>query len=283
MITIAIPFYNAEKYFELAIKSVLNQTYSDWKLILVDDGSTDNSIKIAKKYENLDKRIKVYSDGKNKNLAYRLNEIAKLADTKYLARMDADDIMHPQRIEKQLYILETYPEIDVLGTNAFSIDENNVILGMRVKSNLNNPELLNTKSFIHPSIMAKTEWFRSNPYDTEVIRAQDYELWQRTASNSNFKVYTEPLLFYREFGVNYYKKYFKGISSVFYVANKHKTFKGYLIAFTYLLKAVLYFIFNKIKLEHKLIENRNVELQSELLNKSSLVLKNIIYNERKTL
>src|SRR5690606_21713898 len=110
MVTIAIPFYNGEKYLELAIQSALAQTYTGWKLILLDDGSTDNSLAIANEYKKKDARIKVYSDGQNKNLGYRLNQIPELVDTKYLARMDADDIMHPKRIETQLRILEENPE-----------------------------------------------------------------------------------------------------------------------------------------------------------------------------
>src|SRR5690554_2768735 len=218
MITIGIPFYNDEKYLELAIKSVIKQTCIGFNLILIDDGSSDRSLEIAKKYESLDHRIKVYSDGLNKKLAARLNEIANLAQTKYLARMDADDIMHPERIEKQLKILEQNPEIDVLGSNAYSIDDNDNIQGIRMKIDNNEFKLLDCKSFIHPSIIAKTTWFRANPYDEKMVKAQDYELWQRTLSKSVFKVYTEPLLFYREFGGNYYKKYFSGVSSMFYVA-----------------------------------------------------------------
>ncbi len=122
-VTIAIPFYNAEAYFEMAILSVLSQTFVDFTLLLIDDGSTDSSLKIAEKYLS-DKRVKIISDGKNINLGNRLNSIPAMTETTFLARMDADDIMHPQRIEKQINILKNNPEIDVLGTNAYSIDEN---------------------------------------------------------------------------------------------------------------------------------------------------------------
>ena len=123
MVTIGLPFYNAEKYLALAIESVLQQTYTDWELLLLDDGSTDNSLSIAQSYAQKDSRIKVISDGKNKNLATRLNELPSLAQGLYLARMDADDMMHPARIERQLAVLETHPEIDVLGTNAYIIND----------------------------------------------------------------------------------------------------------------------------------------------------------------
>ena len=121
MVTIGLPFYNAEKYLALAIESVLQQTYTNWELLLLDDGSTDNSLSIAQSYAQKDSRIKVISDGKNKNLATRLNELPSLAQGLYLARMDADDIMHSARIERQLSVLKAHPEIDVLGTNAYII------------------------------------------------------------------------------------------------------------------------------------------------------------------
>lgn len=275
MLTIGIPFYNSEKFLSKAIQSVLKQSYTNWTLILLDDGSTDNSLNIAKEFAEKDSRIKVLSDGQNKHLAYRLNEIAKLCQTKYLARMDADDIMHPERLEKQLKILEQNPEIDVLGSNAYSIDDNDNIQGIRMKIDNDEFKLLDCKSFIHPSIIAKTTWFRANPYDEKMVKAQDYELWQRTLSKSVFKVYTEPLLFYREFGSNYYKKYFSGFSSKKYVATKLKSKKLYLESYKHLAKGLLFYCLNLIGKENYLIQNRYVVLNEDdklkainILNKS---------------
>jgi len=106
MISIGISIYNAEKYLVDAINSVLEQTYENWELVLVDDGSTDNSLKIAQEFAIKDNRIRVISDGLNKKLPARLNQIINEAKYDYIARMDADDVMHPQRLEKQLQFLE---------------------------------------------------------------------------------------------------------------------------------------------------------------------------------
>ena len=152
MVTIGLPFYNAEKYLALAIESVQAQTYTDWELLLLDDGSTDNSLSIAQSYAQKDSRIKVISDGKNKNLATRLNELPSLAQGLYLARMDADDMMHPARIERQLAVLETHPEIDVLGTNAYIINDENAVTGMRYPITPKNT-LTRVRGFIHPTII----------------------------------------------------------------------------------------------------------------------------------
>lgn len=256
LITICIPFFNAEKYLDIAIQSVFNQTFHDWKLLMIDDGSTDKSLDIAMKYQK-DSRVTIISDGKNMNLVFRLNQLPNLVNTKYLARMDADDIMIPEKIEKQLKILESHPEIDVLGTNAYSIDENNLVQGIRFKFKQEN-QLRKVLSFIHPTIIAKTEWFKKNQYDNKAIRIEDAELWLRTSSKYNFQILDEPLFFYREIGNDYYKKYFKGFVSVLYVMKKYNYKIEYLIfGIKYILTGLVYYLYSILGKENVLVSNRN--------------------------
>lgn len=256
IITIAIPFFNAEKFLPEAIESVINQTYVDFKLLLVNDGSSDSSLEIANHYQKIDDRIQVYSDGENKNLGFRLNQIPYLVNTKYLVRMDADDIMHPQKIEKQLDILLKNPDIDVLGTNAYSINEANFVVGIRLDPN--NTELISVDTFIHPTIMAETKWFINNPYDVLAERIEDLELWYRKCSTSNFKTMPEPLFFYREFGDKYYKKYFKGNKPMLYILRKHKfSYKLMKISLRYYLAGLYYYVNSILGTEGKLILKRN--------------------------
>ncbi|MFK8302486.1 glycosyltransferase family 2 protein [Capnocytophaga stomatis] len=265
MVTIAIPFYNAEQFLSLAIDSVIAQTYSDWQLLLIDDGSKDNSLEIAKKYAQEDNRIKVFSDGENKNLGFRLNQIPSLVNTKYLARMDADDIMHPKRIEKQIQILEQYTDIDVLGTNAYTIDKDNNVIGLRNKV-VNPEQLRQVKGFIHPTIMAKTEWFINNPYDINAVRMEDAELWHRTSDKYKFAMLSEPLFFYREIGNNYYKKYFLASTSKQYILKKYPNdffWKKYFISAT--IKGIIYKIFNTLGLEQILVNRRNEVLYKKTM------------------
>ena len=218
MISIGISIYNAEKYLVDAINSVLEQTYENWELVLIDDGSKDKSLEIAKGFAQKDNRIKVFSDSKNKGLGARLNELAALSNGEYIARMDADDIMHPKRLETQLQILKDNPNIDVLGTNAYVIDENDLVFGMRYRQQSG---LIKVEHFIHPTIMGKKQWFLDNPYDEKAIRIEDAELWYRTKQFSNFMMTNEPLLFYREFGNNYYKKYFQANGSAMHILDKY--------------------------------------------------------------
>lgn len=205
-VTIGIAFRNPGKYFDLALKSVFSQTFSDWELILVDDGSTDNSLALARSIK--DPRVRVYSDGLTKRLNARLNELASLARAPYFFRMDADDIMHPERLERQYAELVRRRSDTVVGSGAYSIDAYSNIAGMR-----RTPGKLSgfaaSSSFIHPSVAAATEWFRRNPYSESIVfhRCQDAELWCRTASHSNFVNLPDALLYYREAGVFSYENY----------------------------------------------------------------------------
>ncbi|MFI0429071.1 glycosyltransferase family 2 protein [Mariniflexile sp. HMF6888] len=200
-ITIGLPFYNAENYLELAIKSVFAQTYQDWELILMDDGSTDRSLEIAKSIN--DPRVSVYSDGKNKKLAARLNEIVRLAKYDYLARMDADDLMSTKRIETQMNILKNNPEIDLVSTGTISITNDLTYLGGRYVQ-LNeisfNDLLYKRATPLHASIVSRTDWFKRNKYDESLKIAQDYDLWLRSCKKNDFniKFITDLLYYYRE-------------------------------------------------------------------------------------
>jgi len=275
MITIGLPFFNDSRYLEMAIRSVINQTYQDWVLLLVDDGSSDGSLGIAKKYAEKDSRISVISDGENKKLPYRLNQIAQLTKTPYLARMDADDIMHPERIEKQLGILESNQEIDVLGTNAYSIDSNNEIRGVRYE--IHAPfELEKCSGFIHPSITGRTSWFQNNPYDEGLERAQDSELWHRTRLFSRFYRYNEPLLYYREVSNGYYKKYNIQLKTYSHSIMKDPTlnlFKKFLLT---AIKMMVYYFMFSIGKEEKLIARRSFPLDENQFELSSVYLKSAL-------
>ena len=260
MVTIGLPFYNAEKYLALAIESVLQQTYTDWELLLLDDGSTDNSLSIAQSYAQKDSRIRVLSDSKNRKSGYRHNQAAQLTKTKYLAKMDADDMMHPNRIARQVEILETHSEIDVLGTNAYIINDDNKVIGMRYPID-SEERLEQVKDFMQPTIMAKTEWFLTNPYDIEAIRLEDAELWYRTHSKYHFVRLNEPLLFYREVGNNYYKKYFLAQQSKAYIFSKYPNesyWKHYFRA--NFLKGIVYRIAHIFGMEQWLVNRRNVKI-----------------------
>lgn len=202
LVTVAIPFYNAEAHLADAIRSVINQTYTNLEILLVDDGSTDCSLAIATSF--VDSRIKVISDGGNKGLVYRLNQSVLMAKGEYYARMDADDIMNRQRIEKQLETLKLDSTIDVLGSSYYSIGANNEIHACVLMPSI---PITSNMYMLHPSVMARREWFINNPYDDKFIRIEDKELWMRMLRYSKFRNLQEPLMFYREYGVPTCRKY----------------------------------------------------------------------------
>lgn len=201
MVTIAIPFYNAEKYLLEAIRSVFAQTYTNWELILIDDGSIDNSLAIARAIN--DPRVRVISDGKNKKLAARLNEVSLLASFDYIIRMDADDLMLPNRLERQLEIIQNDKDLDILTTGVYSVSNDLRIIGIRGIDfdSVSFEEILSRKVGItHAALIARKSWYQRNKYDESLSIAQDLDLWLRSSKSNDLKIksISEPLYIYRE-------------------------------------------------------------------------------------
>lgn len=200
-VTVAIPMFNAEAYIGAAIGSVLAQSYSNWELLILDDGSTDRSLEIVRKFQ--DPRIRILSDGENRGLSRRLNESVQLASGEVYARMDADDLMVTTRMERQINYLLSHPDCDVVGSSAYIIDGDNNLTGLRGGNPFVENGFLSVAhrgGFIHPTVTGRTAWFRAHPYDINADRCEDIELWLRTADESHFGQLEEPLLFYREAG-----------------------------------------------------------------------------------
>lgn len=202
MISIGIPFYNAEDYLEDAICSVLAQTYEFWELILIDDGSTDKSLSIAKKYATHDNRIRVISDGENKKLPFRLNQIIQESQYNFIARMDADDLMSNDRLQKQIDLLQRNNNVDFVTTGYLSIGTKNELTGvMNIKNyQMNAAEILEGRTnLIHASLLARKDWYLRNMYNESSILAEDYHLWLNAAKKNdlNYIVIEEPLYWYR--------------------------------------------------------------------------------------
>jgi glycosyltransferase involved in cell wall biosynthesis len=196
-ISVGIPFFNASRTLALAVGSVLLQDFEDWELLLVDDGSTDGGLETLPL--PLDPRIKVLRDGKNLGLVARLNQIAQLAAAPYLARMDADDVMHPQRLSRQLDHLVRHPELDLVASGAWVIDNDNRVYAKRYDYPLpTDPRRVLRQDFIlHPTVTARTGWFLAHPYDPAYVRSEDKELWCRTQPTSRFARLPDPLLYFR--------------------------------------------------------------------------------------
>lgn len=204
MISVILPVYNGEKFLRESIESILNQTYENFEFIIINDGSTDGSLKIINDYASRDFRIKVISR-ENKGLVYSLNEGIDLAKGKYIARMDADDISLPKRFEMQYKYMEDYPDITILGTFIETFGENeeaNIAIEQWFNDELND-ENMYIKTICgcpvpHPSVMMITDFAKSEKYSSNYPAIEDYELWIR-AITKGYKIsnINEKLLKYR--------------------------------------------------------------------------------------
>lgn len=207
LITLALPCYNAEKTIVDCIRSVLAQTYSCWELLVMDDGSTDDTLSLVLQFP--DDRIRLHTDGQNRGRSHRLNQAARLAQGYYFARMDADDIMFPQRLEKQLNHLENNADIDLIGAGVVSIGNDLRCHGLRLApEKVSDPyRILRGEVLYHPTVMGRTDWFCRNPYDENYRYSEDFALWAQSARQLKIANIQEPLLFYREKESFTYDKY----------------------------------------------------------------------------
>lgn len=197
LISVAMPVYNGEKYLAEAIDSILAQTFEDFELIMIDDGSTDSSLKLLQEYQKKDSRIRLITR-ENRNVAATLNEIIFLARGKWIARMDQDDIALPQRLERQLEWLErTGADISGSWVRRFGTSDQRIVK-LRQTDEAIKMEMLFCSPFAHPSVMVRTNMIKKLLYDETRWEAEDYDLWVR-AAEAGWKMTNIPevLLCYR--------------------------------------------------------------------------------------
>lgn len=196
-VTIGLPFSDQPVHMlAAAIRSVFAQTDPRWSLILVGDGAPRQNRELVRSIS--DPRVHVEEFVERGGLARRLNDIAAMTETPYLFRMDADDVMHPERVARQLEVLDS-GTADMVGTRAYLIDGSDRIYGL-MKEPPTAPrtprELLGRGIFTHPTIAARTEWFRAHPYDESLLRGEDKALYICAASSRMVKM-PDLMLFWR--------------------------------------------------------------------------------------
>lgn len=184
--------YNAEQYISSAIESILNQTFSDFEFIIVDDGSKDKSFEIIKKYADIDSRIKIFKNIKNLGLTKSLNKAIKLSTGDFVARQDVDDISLPNRLKIQISFLKENPDYGFCGSN--------IIVKQNIRRNIKVSEFSDIKRslffrncFWHSTIIIRKKTFEKyGLYDENFLYAQDYELWCRWIYKYNLKAKSLP-------------------------------------------------------------------------------------------
>jgi glycosyltransferase involved in cell wall biosynthesis len=198
VVTVAMPFYNSAATLELAIRSLLHQSYGDFELLLCDDGSDDNGLAIARTFR--DPRLICWGDGQRRRLAARLNECIDRARGLYLARMDADDIAYPDRLARQLAFLVDHAEVDLCSAGAMVFGKGGRPL-WRFRPAGEHARIIRSPfrgfPLWHPAWMGRIEWFRRWRYDESAWLAQDQELLLRSYRSSRFANLPQVLLGYR--------------------------------------------------------------------------------------
>lgn len=210
-ISIILPVYNGGNQLLMSVKSILDQSFKNWELIIIDDGSYDGSIEQVQQIK--DRRIKIYRNECNQGISYSLNKGIDIANGRYIARMDHDDICHPRRLELQYYFLENNSEIDLVGSNYVLWEQGNVISN-KIIAPAEHVDIISRPwlgfAIAHPTWMARSDWFKKNRYKTPgPYYAEDAELLLRTYKYSKFSIIQKNLLLY-----NHYSKSFKKLIKI---------------------------------------------------------------------
>jgi glycosyltransferase involved in cell wall biosynthesis len=191
--------HNGAATIEYALRSILWQTFSDWELIVVDDGSTDQTSQIIGRVT--DSRIRFVRGGDSQQgLAVGLNQCIQLAKGKYIARMDADDVSYPERFDRQVRYLESHPDTDLLGNGAIVFRGTGQVLGL-YPTVCEHEDICRNPwwgfALAHPTWMGKRSWFTRYRYDDCLTKGQDQELLLRSYRFSRFAALPDVLLGYR--------------------------------------------------------------------------------------
>lgn len=200
LVSVVMSVYNADKFLHKSIESILNQTYHDFEFIILDNRSSDRSLKIAKKYSLKDKRIKIIANSRNLGPALAKNKGFKITKGKYTALMDADDISEKDRLHRQVEFLIQNPKIDVCICNLIIINERGKKL--KIRRYPTNDQQIRSKIFKYnpipnPTVICKSEVLKEFSYDPNYSLVYDFDLWIRVGTKYKFGNINEALYKYR--------------------------------------------------------------------------------------
>jgi len=197
-VTVLLCVYNGEKTILQAVNSILSQSFQDFELLIIDDGSTDHTVDLLIGYS---RRIRLIRES-HKGLVGCLNLGIQMAHGEYIARMDADDISAPNRVKTQVEFLNRHPEIGIVGSIALLIDTKDQVIG-RIPVPESDLEIrwaiLFQCPMIHPSVMLRRKLLIEQKlfYSSDFIHAEDYDLWTKLIKTTKFYNIQLPLLYYR--------------------------------------------------------------------------------------
>lgn len=202
LVSVLMPCYNVESFVGEALSSIMDQSYKNLEIIVINDCSTDNTLSVIESLAANDNRIKIINNEKNLKLIDTLNKGIELCSGEYIARMDADDISFPERIAKQVAFLEENKDFDVVSTQFYTFKT-----GHTKKNLYHNPEkyedlrgyLLFRSGICHPAVMIRRTLFTEKglKFEKEYLHVEDYALWVKAMYITKLANLSEPLLYYR--------------------------------------------------------------------------------------
>lgn len=276
-VTIGIPCYNCAPYLPGLLSSLDRQKFQSWEAIAIDDASTDGTADILRSLRH--PRIRVVLGEENLGLGARLNQISELAQTDFVARTDADDLMHPDRLARQIECFEEDPTLDVCATGTYTIDNRNRLLGVRrVPPLATTPiEVMRRNGPSHPTVTARTSWFRRFPYRPHPKRGEDLDLWIRSVVASRILQLDDPLHFIREDPEFDRGKYRRSMRDHRILFRRHRLMAGNPLAYWSLLlrsygKETVYTALSTVGLAGKLAAFRNTPIPSAEIVEAEAIL-----------
>jgi len=183
-VSVIMPVFDGEQFLSKAIQSILNQTFGDFEFIIIDDASRDSSLAIARKFARRDARIQIIENPRNLGISATLNKGIRAAQGDYLARIDADDVSAPKRLEYQVDFMNANTAVGICGSWVKYIGDFDAVLKFPKNHDSIHARMLFENALAHPSVMMRSASIRERVlyYDEDVRYAQDYELWSRAVS-----------------------------------------------------------------------------------------------------
>ena len=195
-ISVVMPVHNGLPFLDESIKSILEQTLKDFEFVILDDASTDGSTQLLREWARRDARIQLHESQKRLGLSGSSNAVVLKARAAIIARMDADDVAHPDRLRRQLNIIERRPDIAVIGTLCNGIDASGRVVRPRDRWRLVRRSTY--VPFAHGSAMFRRETFDAvGGYDEKAVRAEDQDLFSRMANKGRVVTLPDILYSYR--------------------------------------------------------------------------------------
>jgi glycosyltransferase involved in cell wall biosynthesis len=199
LVSITSAFYNTGPALLDMVKSIFAQTFTDWELVMLDDGSTDNSFEIAGSV--VDDRVRIFRNERNLGIPASLNKIPALCRGKYIARMDSDDMCVSTRIAKQVEFLESHSDVDMVGTGVVYLDRANHPIGKGPARALSHEQVCFNPyrgiRICHSSMLGKKKWFEQHNYDESLPRSSDSDFILRAHEDSRYANIPDNLFYYR--------------------------------------------------------------------------------------